>query len=138
LIKNIKIQLEFMWREAKRGYPKPTGNTRTPSGMGLRFYFFSPLKIGMSMWIPELYGFEFWKGKIHPRPTPLPYQQPPKYHLPSKDKLNSHWKILIFSSKTLAKIIFKYQLWISMLAFVTFAYYQQKVYFWILCEKSLP
>ncbi|KAK2414599.1 hypothetical protein QL285_037172 [Trifolium repens] len=61
-----------MWREARRGYPKPIGDTRTPSDMGLGFYFSSPLKMGMGTGIPELYEFGFGESKIRPRPAPLP------------------------------------------------------------------
>jgi hypothetical protein len=53
-----------MWREARRGYPKPIGDTRIPSDMGLRFYFSSSLKIKMGMGIPELFGFG--ENKIRP------------------------------------------------------------------------
>jgi hypothetical protein len=53
-----------MWREARRGYPKSIGDTRTPSGMGLA------LKMGMGTGIPELFGFG--ESKIRPRPAPLP------------------------------------------------------------------
>jgi hypothetical protein len=49
--------------ETHRGYPNPVG-------MGLGFYFSSPLKMGMSMGIPELY--RFGEGKIHPRPIAMP------------------------------------------------------------------
>jgi hypothetical protein len=51
---------------------KPIEDTRTPSDMDFEFYFFSPLKMGMSIGIPELYGFEFGKGKIRPRPVAMP------------------------------------------------------------------
>jgi phosphatidylserine synthase len=53
-----------MWKEARRRYPKPIEDTRTPSDIGLGFYFFSPLKMMMNIGIPELYEFEFRKSKI--------------------------------------------------------------------------
>jgi hypothetical protein len=34
--------------------------------MGLKFYFFSPLKMEINMEISELYGFGFEKGKNPP------------------------------------------------------------------------
>ncbi|MCI25926.1 hypothetical protein A2U01_0047117 [Trifolium medium] len=54
------------------GIPEPHGETRTPLGMGLRFYLSYPLRIETNLGKPELYGFGFGKGKIRPSPAPLP------------------------------------------------------------------
>jgi hypothetical protein len=61
-----------MWREAKRGYPKLIGDTRTPSGVGLGVYFSSPIKMRMNMRIPELYEFGFEEGELRPHPVAMP------------------------------------------------------------------
>jgi hypothetical protein len=57
-----------MRREARRGYPKLIGDTRTPSDMGLGFYISYPLKMGWIWEYPNFIGLSLGRAKSASNP----------------------------------------------------------------------